>query len=190
MQIFLERKSTAQCVPYWQVKTSAGVVILSNIRCVIELVFWGNYLILFSQFLLEKAIKYCTSDSKNYSEHIFYAILYSTKWTQVYQWMLVNNLWENVCESTHTCTLLVGTLLYYIIVYFYFRRSRVLEERKFTFSVNIKLAPVTVKWAGMPIQLPKLCLSNRKTYEMVRTKLLLIELENIEMYFNLLVNHK
>ena len=120
------------------------------------------------------------------------------KMNSVYQWVLVNNLCENVGESTHTCTLLVSTLLYYIIVYFYFRRLRVLEERKFTFCVNIKLAPVTVKWAGMPIQLPKLFLSNRKTYEMVspifkvwgRTKLLLIELKNIQMYFNLLVNHK
>ena len=95
------------------------------------------------------------------------------------------------------------TVVYYIIVYFYFRRlgayeSRVLEEREFTFCVNIKLAPVAVKWAGMPIQLPKLCLSNRKKNKMIspvsevwgKTKLLLIELENIQMYFYLLVNHK
>ena len=65
--------------------------------------------------------------------------------------------------------------------------SCVLEEREFTFCVNIKLAPVAVKWAGMPIQLPKLCLSNRNKYQMISP---FNRIGKHWDYFNLLVNHK
>ena len=135
----------------------------STFRCVMLIVLLKT--IPTSRILLGKATtKYYNSEAKKYFEHIWYALFHSTKRTQcisgcsqiIYAKTSVRvptPVHCSECLCVHYWIMKLRFLFYKMR----YRLTRVLRESKrdFTFCVNIKLAPVTVKWAGMPTQLPK-----------------------------------